>query len=117
MKVSALVSAALLAGGCAAPVADARSRPPADPNAVAGSWTLTVEGRPTCRLRLSVTPSAHGHRAVPEGCSAPIAQWRPVPDGLELAGADGLTLILLEPAGAYAYAGRDAARRPARLSR
>lgn len=112
-----MAGAVSLAAACAAPVADASSRSPADPGEVAGRWTLTLDGR-ACRIELTATPSAHGYRASREnGCPAPVAQWRPIPDGLELAGADGLTLILLQPEAAGAYTGRDAARRPARLTR
>lgn len=117
MRCRALATAALLLSACAAPGAGAHSPALADPQSLAGAWTLTLPSA-TCRIVLTATASAHGYRAAPRGaCPAPIAQWRPVPDGLELAGADGLTLILFEPVGPGAFEGRDADRRRARLTR
>lgn len=112
------MAAALLLGACAAPAAGARSRPLADAKSLAGLWTLTVQGAAACKLLLTAEGGERGYRAAAQGgCPIPIAQWRPVPDGMELAAADGLTLILLEPAGGGAYRGYDAERRPARLVR
>jgi hypothetical protein len=118
MRFRALLAASLALGACAGPPAGARSPALVSPEVLAGRWTLTLDGRAACRLQLTAVPAAHGYRAVPEaGCPAPVAQWRPVPDGVELAGADGLTLILLEPTGAGAFRGFDAGRRAARLAR
>lgn len=115
---SALAAAILLLGACAGPSAGARSPALADPEALAGVWTLTVEGRAACKLLLNAAPAAHGYGASPQGgCPIPVTQWRPVPDGIELAGSDGLTLILLEPDGSRAFSGFDSGRRPARLLR
>lgn len=118
MRFRPWLAGALLVGACAGPQADARSPALAKPETVVGLWTLTLEGQGACKLLLGAATGRHGYEAAPQGgCAAPIASWRPVPDGIELAGADGLTVVLLEPAGADAYRGFDAARRPARLVR
>ena len=117
MRFPALLAVSLLAA-CAGPTAEARSRPLSAPETLSGGWTLNVEGQGACHLRLTNLQARHGYEARPLGaCFLPIRLWRPVPDGLELAGADGITLVLLEPAGTNAYAGVDAQRRPARLMR
>lgn len=118
MRFPASLAVLLALAGCASPPAEARSRPLSAPETLAGGWALTVEGQGACRLQLTSLQAGHGYGAAPVGeCFLPIRQWRPVPDGVELAGADGLTVILLEPAGPNAYQGIDAARRTARLVR
>lgn len=118
MRFRTTLAALLLVGACAGPPAGARSPALLSPETMAGVWTLSVEGRAACKLRLTATPAAQGYVAAPEGgCPLAVAQWRPVPDGVELAGPDGLTLILLEPAGANAFSGFDGGRRQARMVR
>lgn len=118
MRFRAVLALALMLGACAGAPAGARSPALASPEALAGVWTLTVQGRAACKLLLTAASAQQGYEASPQGgCAIAVAQWRPVPDGVELAGSDGLTLILLEPAGANAFQGFDAARRPARLAR
>ncbi|MFC3076743.1 AprI/Inh family metalloprotease inhibitor [Phenylobacterium terrae] len=118
MRFRTTLAALLLVGACAGPPAGARSPALMSPETLAGVWTLTVEGRAACKLRLTVTPAAQGYGASPQGgCPFAVAQWRPVPDGVELAGPDGLTLILLAPSGANAFSGFDGERRPARMVR
>jgi hypothetical protein len=118
MRLRPWLAGALLLNACAGPPADARSPALVKPASVVGAWTLTLDGEATCKLLLGASTARHGYEASSQGgCPVPIAVWRPVPDGIELAGADGLTLILLEPAGVGAYRGFDAARRPVRLVR
>lgn len=118
MRFRAMAAAGLLLGACAGPPAGALSPALPRPEALAGVWTLTAEGRASCRLRLTAEGVEQGYRASPQGrCPVAVTQWRPVPDGVELAGGDGLTLILLEPAGAHAFEGFDTARRSMRMRR
>lgn len=117
MRFLALFAAGLALAACHPPPVSARSPALATPEALAGAWTLTVQGRARCELQLDVSPSAHGYRVWAERCEIPVAQWRPVPDGVELAAADGLTLILLQPAADGVFEGFDGERRAARLAR
>ena len=118
MKFRGLIAAVLLLGACAGPPAGALSPALPRPEALVGEWTLTAAGGASCRLRLTARGVEQGYRASPLGrCPVDVTQWRPVPDGVELAGGDGLTLILLEPAGSNAFEGFDAARRPVRMTR
>ncbi|MET0294137.1 MAG: AprI/Inh family metalloprotease inhibitor [Phenylobacterium sp.] len=112
-----MAATVLLLSACATSPAGARSPALADPKRIAGDWSL-VHAAGSCALRLTGKASAQGYRVQPRAaCAAPVAQWRPVPEGLELAGSDGRTLMLLVPAGLGVYQGRDAAGRAARLNR
>lgn len=112
------LAAILLLAACAGAPAGARSPALAAPASLAGVWTLTAGAAPACRIRLTAEPAAHGYLAVTlGGCRARISAWRPIPEGVELAAADGLTLVLLSPTGPNRYAGRDAAGEAAQLSR
>ncbi|MDX9996898.1 MAG: AprI/Inh family metalloprotease inhibitor [Phenylobacterium sp.] len=118
MRFRALVAAAFALGACGSQPAGARSPALVPAERLAGGWTLSLEGRADCRLRLTAAVSSHGFRAeIAPGCALAVAQWRTVPDGMELAAADGLTLALLAPAGEGAWEGFDAQRRAARLTR
>jgi hypothetical protein len=79
----------------------------AEPVELAGEWRVTAPGRPPCTVRFDVArvEAANAHAlADPTGCLAlliggPAAGWRPVPDGIELAGPDRLTVLLFSYAG------------------
>ena len=79
----------------------------AEPAELAGEWRVTGEGRVPCAIRFETArvEAANAHRLVdPTGCLAmlvggAVAGWRPVPDGIELAGPDRLTVLLFSFAG------------------
>lgn len=73
----------------------------AEPHELAGEWRIAATGRPPCLVRFDVgrVEAANAHAlADPSGCLArlagrPVAGWRPVPDGVELAGPDRLAVL------------------------
>jgi hypothetical protein len=79
----------------------------AEPVELAGEWRVAAPGRAPCAVRFDVTrvETANAHAlGDPSGCLAalvgrPLAGWRPVPDGIELAGSDRLTVLLFSYTG------------------
>lgn len=86
--------------------ATGRSLRMAEPNEIAGRWTVSVRGQQcSIVLRHERVDSANAYR-IGEGAdclgglvSGPVAGWRPAPDGLELVGPDRLTLVLFADQG------------------
>ena len=77
----------------------------AEPSEIAGSWVIEAGGR-RCPIELSPerTESVNAHRLGGGDCLAtmmPVTPvgWRPAPDGIELVGADRLTLAMFADAG------------------
>ena len=72
-----------------------------DPAAMAGTWTLSREGGPTCVMTLRAAgTSTRGHPLELGSCArvAGIARaisWRVSSDGIGLVAADGSTVIFL----------------------
>lgn len=74
----------------------------AEPSELAGEWRVEPAGGPPCVVRLETArvEAANAHALTdPTGCLAmlmgrPVAGWRPVPDGIEFAGRDRLTIRL-----------------------
>ena len=92
---------------CGAPMSDQSPRKNAslrlaEPIELAGEWRVVGPGRASCAIRFDVArvEAANAHALVdPTGCLSalvgrPVAGWRPVPDGVELAGPDRLTILL-----------------------
>lgn len=85
-----------------------------EPEALAGSWTLTGPGAKTCRLVLKATAAADGQGLALElgDCAkleAPIAQasnWRTSNDGFGLATADRSTVLFFSNEGGGLFAAR-----------
>lgn len=79
----------------------------AEPAKLAGAWRISAPGREPCAVRFDTgrVEAANAHAlADPSGCLAalaggPVAGWRPVPDGIELAGPDRLTVLLFSYTG------------------
>ncbi|HEY9217606.1 MAG TPA: AprI/Inh family metalloprotease inhibitor [Phenylobacterium sp.] len=118
ITLRSLALATLVLAGCVSPPAGAESPALADPARIAGAWRLEVAEAAPCRLELSARPSANGYQAsASPGCTAAVRQWRPTPEGLEIAAEDGLTLMLFTPDGPGRYLGFDGQRRRASLSR
>lgn len=77
----------------------------AEPAELAGDWEVAIGDR-GCRVELSPEriESANAYRLGGGDCLAPALRaaavgWRPAPDGIELVGADRLTLALFADAG------------------
>lgn len=79
----------------------------AEPTELAGDWRIAAEGRPACAIRFDMArvETANAHvLADPTRCLAtlagrPVAGWRPAPDGIEIVGSDGLTLLFFAHTG------------------
>ncbi|WP_176484531.1 AprI/Inh family metalloprotease inhibitor [Sphingomonas spermidinifaciens] len=73
----------------------------AEAASLTGRWTVTVTAGKDCRIELLAArlESANAHLLADEsGClaalaGAPVAGWRPAPDGIEIAAADRRTLL------------------------
>ncbi len=96
----------------------------AEPSEIAGSWVVEAGGR-RCSVELSPEriESANAHRLLGGGdCLATMMPatpvgWRPAPDGIELVGADRLTLAMFADAGDGSGVATLAGGRTARLRR
>jgi hypothetical protein len=72
-----------------------------DPASVAGTWTLSREGGPSCTLTLKAAGSGTRGHPLELGSCAGVAgisaakSWRVSSDGIGLAAADGSTVIFL----------------------
>ncbi len=93
----------------------------AEPAELEGAWTVAVTGEASCRIDLRSTrvEAAYAYALGDEsGClaalaGAPVAGWRPAPDGIEIAAADRRTLLMFADQGdgtALAATARGAAR-------
>ncbi len=85
---------------------------PALPNPadLAGIWHVGEADPPACRVELTIRPAGNDHVAVADGkCLAKLGMmgvvaWRPAPDGIALAGADGATRGFFSKTKAGGYA-------------
>ncbi len=71
-----------------------------DPASVAGTWTLTREGGPSCTLTLKAERAGRHYRLELGSCAevagiAAARSWRASSDGIGLVAADGSTVIFL----------------------
>ncbi|WP_294260489.1 AprI/Inh family metalloprotease inhibitor [uncultured Sphingomonas sp.] len=79
----------------------------AEPAELKGAWTVAVPGSASCTIDLRTTrvEAANAYSLGDEsGClaalaAAPIAGWRPAPDGIEIAGKDRRTLLMFADQG------------------
>lgn len=84
----------------------------AEPSELAAEWRITGGAAGPCALRLDVArvEAANAHALTDEGgclealVGKPVAGWRPVPDGIELAGPDRLAVVLFAFTGDAAVA-------------
>lgn len=118
----AAVAAAALAFALSLPPASHAMTSPAllEPQALAGTWTLTGPGSRTCRLVLKAQPAAPGQGLAVElgecaGWAGPIghlASWSTSNDGFGLVTVDGSTRLFFsnEGGGLFAARARDGAR-------
>lgn len=96
-----LLTALILAAPLVTPAvaADNQAGVPLAPSDAAGPWTLEIQGRSICVLRLDKTKATNGAYAakVPGDCSdalpAGVAGWAPAPKGMSLVGEDGRPVV------------------------
>lgn len=94
---------------------------PLTPRDVMGVWELQIEGEAACVLALQREPVEGGRGLLLERCDGGPASkavlWRFAGRGIELADAEGRTLVQLTPQGPDVWTGRDEAQRAARMAR
>lgn len=86
----------------ATPITSLRMPEPAE---MVGMWEVTSGGT-TCRLRFGSdrVEAANAYAVAGAAClsaiiASPVVGWRPVPDGIELAGSDRSTLAMFADQG------------------